>query len=132
MTDKVCGDMYEKLKEARRPRNYHQDIDNNGEDYISDEENKADGSSSVVETCIGTTYYRGEIQFLMAGEYVQHLDDLVLRRTLLGMQGQLSMPLLKELADIGQIALGWSDERRQDELNRTLDILKDRHGVVLV
>ena len=65
-------------------------------------------------------------------EFVQHLDDLILRRSLLAMQGQLTMLLLEELADIGQVALSWSSDERQKEIDRTLALLKDRHGVIVV
>lgn len=100
--------------------------------FISSEEDKESGSPAVTETVAGSKYYRGEIQFLLTHELVQHLDDLILRRSLMGMQGELTMPLLEALADIGQQTLGWSATERQAELKRTQAILLDQHGVALV
>lgn len=99
--------------------------------FISREENRANGSSTVVEPVADSKYYHGEIQFLMHHEMVEHLDDLCLRRSLMGMQGELSLPLLEALADIGQQAFGWSTDERRTELERTRAILSDRHGVTL-
>jgi glycerol-3-phosphate dehydrogenase len=45
-------------------------------------------------------YSRREIEFIARHERVVHLDDLILRRTLMGMLGEVSLPLLKELATI--------------------------------
>ncbi len=60
-----------------------------------------------------------------------HLDDLVLRRTLLGMLGQLTRPALDELADIVGETLGWTAPQKKSETARTLRLLSERHGVVL-
>ncbi|MCA9986504.1 MAG: glycerol-3-phosphate dehydrogenase/oxidase, partial [Anaerolineales bacterium] len=76
-------------------------------------------------------YSRREIIYLAEHEDVQRLDDLCLRRTQLGMLGYLTGPLLTELADILAGSLNWSAERRQTELDRTLALLADKHGLHL-
>lgn len=76
-------------------------------------------------------YSRREIIYLAEHEDVQRLDDLCLRRTQLGMLGYLTGPLLAELADILAGSLNWSAERRQTELDRTLALLADKHGLQL-
>ncbi len=38
---------------------------------------------------------------------------------------------LDELAGVAAQAIGWSAEFQQDEIKRTLEILKDRHGIEL-
>ena len=72
-----------------------------------------------------------EIAFLVLNEKIVHLDDLVLRRTLLGMLGQLTRPALEELADIVGGTLGWTAAQKKSETARTLRLLSERHGVVL-
>ncbi len=64
-------------------------------------------------------------------EKIVHLDDLVLRRTLLAYLGQLTRPLLEELADRLGESLGWDGAQKKAEVSRTLEILADRHGVRL-
>jgi glycerol-3-phosphate dehydrogenase len=76
-------------------------------------------------------YTRSDIAGLANREKIIHLDDLVLRRTLLGYLGQLTRPLLEELADSLGESLGWDGERKNSEVRRTLEILADKHGVRL-
>ncbi len=64
-------------------------------------------------------------------EKIIHLDDLVLRRTLLGYLGQLTRPLLEQLANALGESLGWTESQEQAEVERTVAILADRHGVRL-
>ncbi len=52
-------------------------------------------------------YTRREIMFLAQYEKVRHLDDLVLRRTMLAMLGHLTKDSLLELADVLAESLGW-------------------------
>jgi len=72
-----------------------------------------------------------EAAFLAEKEKVARLDDLILRRSLMAYLGQLNHPLVVELADIAAEVLGWNEEQKQAEVARTLDILRDRHGVSL-
>ncbi len=74
---------------------------------------------------------RREVAFLSLNEKVAHLDDVLLRRTLLGMLGELSSNLIDEIATIVGEELSWSADRRRKEIKRTLDILSDYHGVKL-
>ncbi len=76
-------------------------------------------------------YTRREIMFLSQYEKVRHLDDLLLRRTMLAMLGHLTRESLLELADVLAESLGWDAERKNAEVSRTLDLLSDRHGVRL-
>jgi len=74
-------------------------------------------------------YYRGEITFLAQQEQVAHLDDLILRRSMLGILGQLTPELLAELVDILGDTLSWTSDQQQAEIRRTYALLKDHHGV---
>jgi glycerol-3-phosphate dehydrogenase len=76
-------------------------------------------------------YSKREIEYLLSMEFVQHLDDLILRRTVLALSGGLSYETLIELADIYKEAFGISDEERLEEINRTMEILEKNHGIKL-
>lgn len=74
-------------------------------------------------------YTKEEIEFLIEEEKVTHLDDLILRRTLLAYLGKLRRSLLEELADICAEVLGWDNERKQSEIAHTIQVLKNKHGI---
>ena len=76
-------------------------------------------------------YSRREIEFILRHEKVTRLDDLVLRRTLIAMLGELSRELLNELGDLCAETLGWSAERTEDEVQRVLEVLHVKHKVEL-
>ena len=76
-------------------------------------------------------YSRREIEFIARNERVVHLDDLILRRTLMGMLGEVSLPLLEELARIVSPALEWSRQTAGAEVSRTVELLGRVHGVML-
>jgi glycerol-3-phosphate dehydrogenase len=74
---------------------------------------------------------RREVEFLVEREKAVHVDDLLLRRSTLAWLGQVTRPLVEELAEIMSGRLGWSAAQTQAEVRRTLDLLKDHHGVDL-
>ena len=76
-------------------------------------------------------YTRREIMFLAQYEKISRLDDLLLRRTMLAMLGRLTKEIVLETADVLGDALGWSNEQKNAEAERTLRLLRDRHGVQL-
>ena len=76
-------------------------------------------------------YSRREIGFLALHEKVMHLDDLLLRRSMLAMLGRLSRPALEEVAGALAEYLQWDAARLESEIERCLEILRVRHGVVL-
>ena len=75
------------------------------------------------------TYTAREIEFIVVREGVMHLDDLLLRRTAIALLGELSGELLAELVAIVGPLLQWSDEEAKKEVERTIDVLDDRHNV---
>jgi glycerol-3-phosphate dehydrogenase len=77
------------------------------------------------------TYSMREILFLAQHEMICHLDDLVLRRSMLAMLGHLTGEILEELADVLGNGLGWDQERKAAEVARTRSILANRHGIRL-
>jgi len=74
-------------------------------------------------------YSLREIIFVVSHEKVLHLDDFILRRSMLAMLGHLSREMLDELAGALANALGWTKEQKEAEVERTLSILADRHRV---
>ena len=76
-------------------------------------------------------YSLREIMFIVSREKVLHLDDLVLRRSMLAMLGYLTRDALDELSNVLANFLGWTKEQKETEVARALSILADRHGVRL-
>lgn len=76
-------------------------------------------------------YTRREIQYLTVEEKAARVDDLLLRRSTIAWLGHASRPLVEELAEVMGETLGWDSKRRQAEVERTLTILKDLHGLTL-
>ena len=76
-------------------------------------------------------YSRREIMFLIQHEKIRHLDDFILRRSLLAMLGRIQRATIEELADVFSNILGWDAEQKQAEVTRTLSILANRHGLEL-
>lgn len=76
-------------------------------------------------------YTQREIQFMAIHEKIVHLDDLLLRRSLIAMLGQTTQPLLEELAGVLSDCLGWSAATKASEIERAAQLLKERHGVAL-
>lgn len=77
------------------------------------------------------TYTMREILFLAQHEMICHLDDLLLRRSMLAMLGHVTGKMLEELADVLGNGLGWDQERKAAEVARTRSILANRHGIRL-
>jgi glycerol-3-phosphate dehydrogenase len=69
-------------------------------------------------------YSVGEIRRIAAEEYVQHLDDLVCRRSVIALLGRATEPALTELAQVAGEALNWSAARQAAEVNRTLEEIR--------
>ncbi|RPH60480.1 MAG: hypothetical protein EHM81_06180, partial [Chloroflexi bacterium] len=74
---------------------------------------------------------RREVEFLVEREKAVHVDDLLLRRSTLAWLGNVSRPLVEELAGIMGKCLGWSGEQVKAEVEHTLNLLEERHGVSL-
>jgi len=61
-------------------------------------------------------YTVGEIEHLVAHDYVEHLTDLICRRSLIALLGQASADALAELAEIVGNCLDWDPTRREREI----------------
>lgn len=68
--------------------------------------------------------------WLLEQEAVEHLDDLMLRRTRLGLtRPQAGRAVLEHRRKQIQAALGWDDDRWQQEVDRYLEIHEQFYGV---
>jgi glycerol-3-phosphate dehydrogenase len=43
--------------------------------------------------------------------------------------GHLTRPLIDELAGVLSGILGWNGEQKQEEIRKTIEMVKDKHGV---
>ena len=75
------------------------------------------------------SYTCREIEFLALNEKIVHLDDLILRRSLLAMLGEVTGDLLAELAEILAPVLDWSEDQITEEIVRAAQLLVHEHGV---
>jgi glycerol-3-phosphate dehydrogenase len=73
----------------------------------------------------------GELAYILEHEDVIHLDDLLLRRTLLGKLGKVSAVGLDQIAAAAGRILGWTDEQTEAEVTRTKRIFREAHTVNL-
>jgi glycerol-3-phosphate dehydrogenase len=76
-------------------------------------------------------YTKREIEYLLSREFVKHLDDLILRRTVLALSGGLSYEILIELAEIYKEIFEISEADKHKEIKRTMEILEINHGITL-
>ena len=76
-------------------------------------------------------YTLREIVFLVQHEKICHVDDFLLRRSMLAMLGRVTGEMIEEVARALGNTLGWEEERRAAEVARAHLILTDRHGVRL-
>ncbi|MGE6781932.1 FAD-dependent oxidoreductase [Ensifer adhaerens] len=74
-------------------------------------------------------YSARELQFLIRNEAVEHLDDLLLRRTTLAISGELSLDMVDAVLVLLASERHWPQARAATERKRFLTLLAERHGV---
>jgi glycerol-3-phosphate dehydrogenase len=74
-------------------------------------------------------YSARELQFLVRNEAVEHLDDLLLRRTTLAISGELSLDMADAALALLASEKHWSLPLADHERKRFLTLLAERHGV---
>lgn len=87
------------------------------------------GTDSTLESL--PDYSFREIAYLVQHEKIIHLDDFLLRRSMLAMLGRLTREMILELTHTLGDILGWDGEQKKAEAARALSILADRHEVRL-
>lgn len=73
----------------------------------------------------------GELAFMARKEYVVHLTDVLLRRTSVAFDGNVTPALIDDVAHALAGALGWSPDRIHAEVAEAHRVLADEHGVAL-
>ena len=88
------------------------------------------GEDSALQTL--PDYSRRELAYIAQREQVIHLDDLLMRRSLIAMLGYLTTApgCLEEVGAVLGEALDWSEARVKEEIERTLMLLEAKHGGV--
>ena len=76
-------------------------------------------------------YSTDEVRFLAGREQVEHLGDLIYRRTSVAFVGAITAALLDELAELAGDTLGWSAARRREEVATAIRDLAELHQVTL-
>lgn len=71
-------------------------------------------------------YGRFELAWICRNECVGRLTDLLFRRTDIALSGRLSAAVVAEAAEIAADTLGWDAERRQNEIDVTLQTCHSR------
>jgi glycerol-3-phosphate dehydrogenase len=90
------------------------------------------GRGRDIRLHLASDFTQGEIASMADREKIIHLDDLLLRRTLLAYLGQLNRPLIDRLAGWLGDALGWTNEQKETEIARFVQILAEQHEVRLM
>ncbi len=89
------------------------------------------GQGRDIRLHLATDFTQGEIPAMADQEKIIHLDDLLLRRTLLAYLGQLDRPLVDRMAGWLAHALGWTQDQKEAEIQRFERILVEQHEVHL-
>ncbi|MBL7134450.1 MAG: glycerol-3-phosphate dehydrogenase/oxidase [Phycisphaerae bacterium] len=94
--------------------------------YGTSAESYATGAGAEDERPLASLpdYTAGEITRIATDEYVEHLTDIVCRRSTIALLGQADRPVLSELAGIAGAALGWDRPRQDKEIQLALDDLR--------
>ncbi|CAN7672813.1 glycerol-3-phosphate dehydrogenase/oxidase [Mesorhizobium sp. LjRoot246] len=73
------------------------------------------------------SYSKSEIDYIVRSEFVEHLADIVMRRSTLAISGSLTGRDLQEIAAIAGRALGWSAGRLAEEVEAAAVELEGRN-----
>jgi len=74
-------------------------------------------------------YTKREIEFLVRHEAAYHIEDVMLRRSLIAMLGHNSKEVIAEIGTIMAQVLGWDKARLESEIAHTQHLLTTKHGI---
>lgn len=77
-------------------------------------------------------YTKRELMYIAQEEKVERLSDQLQRRSLIAMLGYATPPAVEETAQVIGEALGWSEERVQDEIDKMLTLLREKHRMDVI
>ena len=78
-----------------------------------------------------STWQAGEVQFIINNEKPVHVEDVLLRRSTLAWLGEVNKGLVEEIAAIFADSFKWSEKEKNEEIEHTIDHLKEYHGIQL-
>jgi len=76
-------------------------------------------------------YTYRELLFIALNEDVVHIEDVLLRRSILAKQGFNRREVVEEVGKVLADALGWDETVLKAEIDRTIHLLAQKHGVAL-
>ncbi|MEK6223092.1 MAG: FAD-dependent oxidoreductase [Chloroflexota bacterium] len=76
-------------------------------------------------------YSMREILWLIERESVVHLEDILMRRTQIGMQGEITFEGVEEICRIAADGMAWTEEEQFEEIERLKNMLSAKHGIKL-
>lgn len=84
--------------------------------------------SNNEDRLLGASDYRtSEIDYIVRNEFVEHLADIVMRRTTLAISDSLTMSDLKQIAAVAGRVRNWGPQRISEELDAAIAQLSDRN-----
>jgi len=86
-------------------------------------------TTGAAAICDLPTYTVGEMVHIAQHQRIGRLADVVLRRTLIAIEGRCTEAALRMIATIIGGELGWDAHRQAQEVAGTLKLLRQRHGV---
>ena len=81
------------------------------------------------EPLLGDTLSTRELAWMVEHEKVQHVSDVVFRRTSLAFTGDADVDAIRMIAESLAPLLGWDAVRTDAEIDDTLSTLREAHGV---
>ena len=87
------------------------------------------GEEQDAELISAPDFSRREMLFLINNERVRRIDDLLLRRTMLGIEGRVTPELVSETAGLMARALGWTEAETAGAVQNFETIMARRHTV---
>ncbi|WP_245436226.1 glycerol-3-phosphate dehydrogenase/oxidase [Mesorhizobium tamadayense] len=87
----------------------------------------ASGSNDEDRLPDSNGYSKPEIDYIVRNEFVEHLADIVMRRSTMAISGSLTRRDLQEIAAIAGRALGWSAQRTAEEIDAVVARLETRN-----
>lgn len=91
-------------------------------------ESNYDGNRVIIDI---PSYTVAEIDWIIRNERVQRLEDIVLRRTLMAVTGQLTKAALLDISDVASKLIGWTNKERGLEIESIIKMLASQHNVNL-
>lgn len=78
---------------------------------------------------ITADYSQREIMFIVENEKATNLNDIIIRRTLIGLLGYIDAESLKKIGEAAGKVMGWTEDQTRKAVQETAQYLIEKHGV---